>query len=381
MNRLVSVASVILAVFLFFSLGLVGCVKDATEGQNAATAQNEAPKVSKKKADVTDTILVSPAMAADLTVLYQRFLINNSLVPSLIYKLSRGHRIAEIWTLESDGMVEGVNFFLVKQTDTTKIKICIPKKNASFVVVTAERKTTQAETAAILKKAAGYVAEEKKKSETEKACAKTLQGRELTQVKIFRDGVSCATGGIYFFNENYELLTAGHVFPSGLSYEYTVVFNGTTYYVTNLKQHYDDLALVSLSTKKNKFLGFSNFKNWELKGQIKARDFTFKDRAHTTKVTNLCGESFDCIGYQEEKSRFQGLGLIIQKTSLPGESGTVFFDKDGSLYILSQDYFADNSQSYAQLGIAENTKLCILRPLGVKLTHVENPDGILASPW
>ena len=210
-------------------------------------------------------------------------------------------------------------------------------------------------------------------------CSKVLQNREIHGVAIYFDNFETGTGGVYKDNGKWYLITVSHVFPTGRVAYYSTVINNDTFYVAKTIINRDDGVIMELSKTKNKFAGFSSHKN---DGSQKAgwtMDMLF-GKVGGQKIFSLCGTLYAHIGYLVDEPDFMYAGLIINKYSLPGESGTIFYDEKEHVYVLSQLYPADDNEGYRINGIKKNQVLTLLRPIGFGITI--SKTGVKTSvPW
>lgn len=194
-------------------------------------------------------------------------------------------------------------------------------------------------------------------------CIKLVRNAEMHTVAIYCDNNDDGAGGIYRENGKWYLITASHLFPKGKAAYYSTTLGKDTLYVVKTTFNKDDAVIMELSSRKKQFEGFSTYKN---DGSQKSGWTTqmLSRKVGGEKIFSLCGDEYAHIGYLVNEPDFVYAGLIVKKHSVPGESGTVFYDERGNLYVMSQQYVADDNEGYQINGIKKDEQVSLLRPIG-----------------
>ncbi|MEK7227919.1 MAG: hypothetical protein AAB681_01020 [Patescibacteria group bacterium] len=211
-------------------------------------------------------------------------------------------------------------------------------------------------------------------------CVKVLRNNEVHNAVIYFDNFETGTGGVYKEKDgNWYLLTASHIFPKGRVGYYSTITGKDTLYVAETIFNKDDGVIMKLSPTKNRFEGFSLFKNDGSQKSGWTMEMMFK-QVGGQKIFSLCGAEYAHIGYLVNEPSFIYAGLIVRKPSVSGESGTVFYDEDENIYVMSQQYLAGTNETYFRNGIKENEQMSLLRPIGFGIKISET--GVKTSiPW
>ena len=200
-------------------------------------------------------------------------------------------------------------------------------------------------------------------SQPKPECIKVLRNKEMHSVAIYCDNFEDGNGGAYVENGKWYLITASHLFPKGRTACYSTVVGKDTLYVAKTLFNKDDAVVMELSPVKNRFEGFSTYKNDGSQKSGWTMQMLFK-KVGGQKIFSLCGDEYAHIGYLINEPDFVYAGFIIKKHSVPGESGTVFYDERGNIYVMSQQYVADDDEGYRVNGIKEKEQVSLLRPIG-----------------
>jgi hypothetical protein len=169
-------------------------------------------------------------------------------------------------------------------------------------------------------------------------------------------------GGIYENKDTFYLRTCRHIFSRNVDY-YFVIHKKDTLYCSKTVKAEDDATIIQLSKHKQSFI-FSEYKFMSDGYSIE------NSEPETYKVYSICKDSFDCIGYRTVGGTSLNLRLVIRKKSNGGESGTIFYDKDGQMYVLSGVFYVSSKDpDFQGNGLKDGEMLTTLTPIGFTLQY------------
>lgn len=172
-------------------------------------------------------------------------------------------------------------------------------------------------------------------------------------------------GGIYTKDEKDFLITANHLFDTALNGYFFILSGKDTLYVSKNIENRNDVSIVELSKTKTIFRGTFN-------GDIKRKNLErsvipFKN---PTSVFSICGDTFSVVGANKIKND-NYVSLMIKKESQRRESGSIFIDESGNLYVLSSKFDTHNPEAHYS----------ILQPVRFTLTITDNEDVLFIPRW
>ncbi len=201
-----------------------------------------------------------------------------------------------------------------------------------------------------------------------------ITGKEvmLKDVDVFRHDHSIAKGAFLLKNNDSFLVTAEHLFPIGREDFYFIIVNNDTLYVSSLEICKDDAAILKLGKEKKLFKGFSKFKGGTTDSTEVNKCIIFKPKFFQ-KIFSLCGDSATWIGYVQNENQ-EYLGIIIDIKTKIGESGTVFYDNTGGIFVLSRCVNAHDNKKLSVL-LKDKENFTVLMPVGFSIKENDYKTG------
>lgn len=194
-----------------------------------------------------------------------------------------------------------------------------------------------------------------------------IQGVQLSfynDQKFSSDGY-WGSGGIYTKDGKKFLITANHVFDTALNGYFFILLDKDTLYVSKNIENRNDVSIVELSKGKTIFRG--NFNGAIIKKNLERSVIPFKK---PTFVSSLCGDTFSVVGANKIKND-NFVSLMIKKESQRRESGSIFIDESGNLYVLSSKFDTHNPEAHYS----------ILQPVRFTLKITDNEDILFVPIW
>jgi len=198
-------------------------------------------------------------------------------------------------------------------------------------------------------------------------------GRKIQDVDVrfihpyFGDMIPrAAKGGVYLQNDTLRLLTVEHLFESGMIGLYFVIIKDDTFYAEKVVERYGDFMIMNLLKDQK----YCNIYQYVSKANIREDSANMHLFKSSKLIFSICGDTFNSPGVIK-LDRLGWDGIAIDRESFHGESGTIFYDQVGNLYVLSRTtvlQFSDYKRIYS-----------ILQPIGI--IRIIDKDNIMILPW